>query len=349
MTDAHPEDRRDDRAPRSAAGHAYAAEGHVLFAVSSFGDYGRLSGRAREDMIAGARVEVAPYKRDAADFVLWKPSPPDIVGWQSPWGRGRPGWHIECSTMAEQHLGDTIDIHGGGTDLVFPHHENEIAQSTCAHDGALYARYWLHNGMLNFERRENVEVARQHRADSRSSEVATRGKRCVSRCSRRTTVSRSIGTSACSPKRQQKLDRMYGSLREAGVAGSAQTAAVEPPASVLAALDDDLNTPQALAELFGLVRAANRSTDPDDRRALAAQLRAGGQLLGLLANDPAEWFAGGAVQDAEAAEIDALVARRDELRRARNFTAADRIRDTLAERGIVLEDVAGGVRWRRAR
>ncbi len=331
-----------------AAGHAYAAEGHVLFAVSSFGDYGKLSGRAREDMIAGARVEVAPYKRDAADFVLWKPSPPDIVGWQSPWGRGRPGWHIECSTMAEQHLGTTIDIHGGGTDLVFPHHENEIAQSTCAHDGALYARYWLHNGMLNFggdkmsKSLGNIVLTRDllksHAGETLRLALLTAHYRQPLDWNERLLA-----------ETKQKLDRMYGSLREAGIAGSAQTAAVEPPASVLAALDDDLNTPQALAELFGLVRAANRSTDPDDRRALAAQLRAGGQLLGLLANDPAEWFAGGAVQDAEAAEIDALVARRDELRRARNFTAADRIRDTLAERGIVLEDVAGGVRWRRAR
>jgi cysteinyl-tRNA synthetase len=133
-----------------AAGHAYEAESHVLFDVPSFARYGSLSGRAREDLIAGARVDVAPYKRDPGDFVLWKPSPPDLVGWQSPWGRGRPGWHIECSTMIAEHLGETIDIHGGGQDLVFPHHENENAQSTCAHGGKPLCRYWLHNGMVDF-------------------------------------------------------------------------------------------------------------------------------------------------------------------------------------------------------
>src|SRR5690606_26912252 len=137
-----------------ASGHAYAAEGHVLFAVDSFPAYGRLSRRAPDEMLAGARVEVAPYKRNPGDFVLWKPSTPELPGWESPWGRGRPGWHIECSAMSAAHLGETIDIHAGGVDLQFPHHENEISQSTCAHGGKVFARYWLHNGMLNMEGRK---------------------------------------------------------------------------------------------------------------------------------------------------------------------------------------------------
>ena len=352
-----------------ASGHAYAAEGHVLFDVPSYERYGKLSGRDREDMIAGARVEVAPYKRDPADFVLWKPSAQDVVGWPSPWGRGRPGWHIECSAMVEAHLGTTIDIHGGGVDLVFPHHENEVAQSTCAHGGALYARYWLHNGLVqvNGEKMSkslgNVRLVHDLLHDHGGETV---------RLALLTAHYRQPldWTDQLVTETRQKLDRMYGALREAGVTGALTEApSGEPPAGVLAALEDDLNTPLAVAELFGLVRAANRSTDAAERRALADQLRAGGWLLGLLAADPTAWFKDVRVNVSaatlqiqthpatvaltpavdEAAEIDSLVAERDALRRERNFAAADRIRQELALRGIVIEDAAGGVRWRRAR
>jgi cysteinyl-tRNA synthetase len=336
-----------------ATGHAYEAESHVLFAVPSYSDYGRLSGRDQEELLAGARVEVAPYKRDPGDFVLWKPSPPEIVGWPSPWGRGRPGWHIECSTMAEQHLGETIDIHGGGADLVFPHHENEVAQSTCAHGGKLYARYWLHNGLLQVEGEKmskslgNVllvrELLAQHPSETLRLALLTAHYRQPLDWTKQLVA-----------ESQQKLDRMYGALRDAGITGAqAQKPAARPPAAVLAALEDDLNTPLAVAELFGVLRAVNRSTDPVERRALAESLRAGAGLLGLLLRDPLEWFAqaasGASATDDERAEIDALVAQRDALRRDRKYAEADRIRDRLAERGIVIEDVAGGARWRRAR
>jgi cysteinyl-tRNA synthetase len=331
-------------------GHAYSAEGHVLFSVASFAEYGRLSGRDREEMLAGARVDVAPYKRDPGDFVLWKPSDDATVGWPSPWGRGRPGWHIECSAMAEAHLGATIDIHGGGVDLVFPHHENEVAQSTCAHGGARYARFWLHNGLVqvNGEKMSkslgNVRLVKDL--------LAAHGGETVRLALLTAHYRHPLDwTDQLVGETRQKLDRLYGALRDAGVAGSLAAApAAEPPPSVLAALEDDLNTPEALAELFGLVRATNRATDAGEKRALAESLRAGGWLLGLLAQDPAAWFATGtAAAGGEDAEIDALVRQRDDFRKARNFKEADRLRNELSERGIVIEDAAGGVRWRRSR
>jgi cysteinyl-tRNA synthetase len=332
-----------------AAGHAYEAEGHVLFAVPSFADYGRLSGRATEDMLAGARVEVAPYKRDPGDFVLWKPSDPDIVGWPSPWGRGRPGWHIECSAMAEAHLGETIDIHGGGVDLLFPHHENELAQSTCGHGGKTFARYWLHNGLVQFDGEKmskslgNVRLARDLLAEHGGETV---------RLALLTAHYRQPldWTDQLIAESRQKLDRMYGALREAGIGGELPRApAAPPPPGMLAALEDDLNTPEAVAELFGVVRATNRATDVAEKRALAESLRAGAWLLGILTEEPQTWFAAGGLGGADDAEIDRLVKQRDALRQAKNFAEADRIRRELTERGIVIEDAAGGARWRRSR
>jgi cysteinyl-tRNA synthetase len=348
-----------------ATHHAYAAEGHVLFAVPSFADYGRLSGRDTEDMLAGARVEVAPYKRDPGDFVLWKPSDAETVGWPSPWGRGRPGWHIECSAMAEAHLGETIDIHGGGVDLLFPHHENELAQSTCGHGGKSFARYWLHNGLVQFDGGKmskslgNVRLIRDLVPDERDGEVV--------RLALLTAHYRQPldWTDQLVTESRQKLDRMYGALRDAGISGELTRApAAAPPAGALAALEDDLNTPEAVAELFGAVRAANRSTDAAAKRALAESLRAGAWLLGVLTHDPAEWFTRSAAgnassnvsfegrsadQAADNVEIDSLVKQRDALRREKNFAEADRIRRELTERGIVIEDAAGGARWRRSR
>jgi cysteinyl-tRNA synthetase len=353
-----------------SAGHAYEAEGHVLFSVPSFPGYGGLSRRSLDDMIAGARVDVAPYKRDPADFVLWKPSEPEIVGWESPWGRGRPGWHIECSAMVETHLGETIDIHGGGLDLVFPHHENETAQSTCAHGGLLFSRYWMHNGLVNMGS-EKMSKSVGNMVLVRNLLENIDGE--VLRLALLTAHYRQPleWTSQLVEESSQKLDRMYGALRDAGVTGAAATregtgaanvartaageagSGGEPPDAVLAALEDDLNTPEALAALFGVARAANKAANPDERAALARGLRSGAALLGLLERDPEAWFAGtGSPETAgalEEAEIDALLARRESLRRERKFAEADAIRDRLAADGILIEDVAGGSRWRRAR
>jgi len=331
-------------------GHAYEAEGHVLFAVSTFPEYGKLSKRSLDEMIAGARVEVAPYKRDPADFVLWKPSDPSIVGWDSPWGRGRPGWHIECSTMAATHLGETIDIHGGGLDLVFPHHENETAQSTCAH-GKCFARYWMHNGLVNMGSEKmakstgNIVRVRDLLAEH-DGEVL---RLCLLSAHYRQPLD---WTPQLVAESAQKLDRMYGVLRDAGLDDPSSSADEEPPEAVIAALEDDLNMPLAIAELIAIARSANRTDDAAEKAALARSLRAGANLLGLLERSPRAWFAGGAQREdagPEEAEIEALVARREALRKSRRFAEADAIRDELARAGIVIEDVAGGSRWRRSR
>ena len=334
-----------------AAGHAYEAEGHVLFDVPSYAAYGRLSGRDTDELVAGARVDVAPYKRYAGDFVLWKPSPPDVVGWSSPWGRGRPGWHIECSAMVERHLGETIDIHGGGVDLVFPHHENEVAQSTCVHAGKTYARFWVHNGLVvvNGEKMSKSlgnfllvrDVLAEHGAES--------ARLALLKVHYRQPLD---WTDSLVGEARQNLDRLYGALRDAGVKGAAAAsdAAANVPDGVLGALEDDLNTPLALAELLGVARSLNASRDDAERAKLARSLRAGGALLGLLQADPQAWFArsgGTAADDLDAAEIDSLLAQRDAFRRDRNYREADRIRDRLAERGVVIEDKPGGARWRR--
>ncbi len=336
-----------------AAGHGYEAEEHVLFSVASFPRYGHLSGRAVDELIAGARVDVASYKRDAADFVLWKPSAEDVVGWDSPWGRGRPGWHVECSAMAEAHLGETIDIHGGGQDLVFPHHENETAQSTCVHAGRLFCLYWIHNGLVHVESEKmsksvgNVLLIRDLLSEAPPEAI---------RLGLLTAHYRQPldWTAGVLSEARQKLDRMYGALRAAGVNGAQQDDPDEPPpAAVVDALDDDLNTPRALAALFDLAREANRETDPARRLKTATALRAGAGLLGLLGADPEAWFvdseASGPPGSLEAAEIDELVSRRERLRKERDFAEADRIRAQLEKASIVIEDSPEGPRWRRAR
>jgi cysteinyl-tRNA synthetase len=326
-------------------GCAYAAEGHVLFDVSAFADYGKLSKRDLRQMIAGSRVEVAPYKKAPHDFVLWKPSTPDQPGWDSPWGRGRPGWHIECSAMAARHLGDTIDIHAGGQDLVFPHHENELAQSTCAHDGAPLARYWLHNGFLSMDSNKmskslgNVllvhdlitvlpgEVIRlallgaHYRQPLDWSDETVGGAR-------------------------RMLDRLYGALRGIEVSREERSLA-EPPATVVEALEDDINTPEALAGMFELARQLNKEADSAARRELALQLFAAGDLLGVLQTDAEEWFAGSQEGALPPAEIESLLEQRKKARASRDFAAADAIRDRLAAAGIAIEDGPSGTRWRR--
>jgi len=325
-----------------ASGHAYAAEGHVLFSVASFPEYGKLSRRDPDEMLAGARVEVAPYKRDAGDFVLWKPSSDDLPGWESPWGRGRPGWHIECSAMAAAHLGETIDIHAGGVDLQFPHHENEIAQSECAHGGRIFARWWLHNGMLNFGGAKmsksigNIEkvhdLVRAHPPEALRHALLSAHYRQPLEWSD-ALIEQSVRT----------LDRLYGTLRDLG---DAQAEAVIP-AGIEAALDDDLNTPQALAELARIAGEARKAGDAADKARLKSQLLGAGLALGLLQQAPTDWFARGVSSEGDA-RINALVEERNAAKKARDFARADAIREQLAAEDIVLEDTPAGVRWKRA-
>ncbi len=329
-------------------GHAYAAEGHVLFRVRSFADYGALSGRDRRDLLAGARVEVAPYKEDAGDFVLWKPSTAELPGWDSPWGRGRPGWHIECSAMVARHLGRTIDIHGGGNDLIFPHHENEMAQSTCAHGGELFARCWLHNGFVN------VDHTKMSKSLGNVLQVRNLLKEATGEAIRLALLSAHYRqpldwTGEVLSDAKRKLDRLYGALHEVAYqADSPQIVAGEAAAAdFIAALDDDLNTPKALAVLFDLARHINRSADPAERLILAARLRASGNLLGLLGAEPDEWLQGSKTDGLSAEVVEALLADRLAARKNRDFAAADRLRDELVAAGIVILDGPEGTRWRR--
>ncbi|HWS40510.1 MAG TPA: cysteine--tRNA ligase [Arenimonas sp.] len=322
--------------------HAYAAEGHVLFSVPSYADYGKLSRRPVDEMIAGARVEVAPYKKHPGDFVLWKPSTPDLPGWDSPWGVGRPGWHIECSAMSAAHLGETIDIHAGGVDLQFPHHENEVAQSTCAHGGKVFARFWLHNGMLNFGGSKmsksvgNVsvlhELLEKYPAEALRYALLSAQYRQPLEWND-ALIEQSIKT----------LDRLYGTLRDMD---DVQASTIDIPSSFEAALCDDLNTPQALAELARIAGLARRATDVSDRIELKSQLLSAGSALGLLQQSPEAWFAKGANNDDDA-RIQNLVDERNAAKLAKDFARSDEIRKQLAEQGILLEDTAQGVRWKR--
>jgi cysteinyl-tRNA synthetase len=334
-----------------AKDHAYEAEGHVLFSVPSMPDYGGLSRRDREEMVAGARVEVAPYKRDAADFVLWKPSADDQPGWSSPWGRGRPGWHIECSAMAEAHLGETFDIHGGGQDLIFPHHENEIAQSQCAHDGALFVRYWMHNGFINVDG-EKMSKSLGNFFTVRDLLGHVPGE-AVRLLMLQTHYRRPLDwTQEGMERAKQTLDRFYNTLRLMDEIEPDGDCRVYPDA-VRAALEDDLNTPLALMHLHELAGEANRTTDRAERARLKAQILGAGHALGLLRLDPEAWFRGGPASGGETgpdeAEIEHLINERLAARRNRDFATADRIRDDLKARGVVLEDGPDGTRWKRDR
>ncbi|MEO5811949.1 MAG: cysteine--tRNA ligase [Rhodanobacter sp.] len=315
--------------------HAYVSAGHVLFAVDSFAAYGALSGRDPDELIAGSRIEVAQYKRNPGDFVLWKPSTPELPGWESPWGRGRPGWHIECSAMSAAHLGETIDIHAGGIDLLFPHHENEIAQSTCAHGGKLFARWWLHNGMLTFDGRKmskslgNVllvrELLQQHPAEALRLRLLSGHYRQPLDWSD-TALQQATST----------LDGWYRVLRDLGDVPLAENV-LPVPERLEAALCDDLNTPQALAELSVLADNARRVHSA----AAKAALLGGANALGLLQQPAQAWFRRGV----DATRVEDLLRERREARKHRDFARADAIRDELAALGIAIEDSAQGTRW----
>lgn len=317
------------------AGHAYAADGHVLFAVNSYPGYGHLSGRSPEELLAGARIDVAPYKRDAGDFVLWKPSPPELPGWESPWGRGRPGWHIECSAMSWKHLGETFDIHGGGSDLIFPHHENECAQSLCAFPGSHFARFWMHNGML-LVNGEKMSKSLGNFVTLRDALARVPGeviRLVLLRSHYRSTADFSDDTVA---EARRELDRFYRALAKY----PDLHAGADVPAPVMDALCDDLNTPQALSAMHALADAALAG----DFEA-AQGLRAAGDIMGVLQQSPETWFRG---DGDDAAAIEAAIAERLAARKARDFARADAIRAELAAKGIVLEDGPKGTTWRRA-
>jgi cysteinyl-tRNA synthetase len=326
-----------------AAGHAYAAEGHVLFSVASWPGYGKLSRRSRDEMIAGARVEVAPYKRDPGDFVLWKPSTPEQPGWDSPWGRGRPGWHIECSAMSEAHLGETFDIHGGGLDLIFPHHENELAQSESAHGGKPFVRYWVHNGFLSVDSTKMSKSLGNFVTAHELLEQGVPGE--AMRLALLSTHYRDPldWTDERLHQAKQTLDRWYRALNEAPFERTSGDGVVA--SEVSEELDDDLNTPLALSHLHELSRAIYRAAAPIERGRLQSALIATGQLLGLLQDKPVNWLRGG--PDRFASQIEERIEARAAARRERRFADADRIRAELSDDGVVLEDKPDGTTvWR---
>ncbi|WP_028491721.1 cysteine--tRNA ligase [Thioalkalivibrio sp. ALE19] len=333
-----------------ARGHAYAADGHVLFDVTSYPAYGALSGRTLEAMQAGARVEVADYKRHPGDFVLWKPAGEDEPGWDSPWGNGRPGWHLECTAMIRTHLGRSIDLHGGGHDLVFPHHENEIAQGCaaegCDEHGGHYARYWMHNGHVTIEGEKMSKSLGNFRLLHDLLQVWPGEVLRLALLSRHYRAPLNFSEDTLEQSRNA-LDGFYRLLREhAGVVPTPADAADTP---VFTALLDDLDTAGALAALHRMADALQSADSEDERARRKGELLAAGELLGLLQQDPEAWFRGDVADDADlAAWVEERIAARAEARRARDFATADAIRDELTASGIELEDTPDGTRWQRA-
>ena len=323
-------------------GHAYVAEGHVLFDVTSMDDYGALSGRQLDDMLAGARVEVASYKRHPGDFVLWKPSSDEEPGWDSDYGRGRPGWHIECSAMIHQHLGDNVDIHGGGRDLIFPHHENERAQSCCGYGGG-FVGTWMHNAYVDMDGEKmskslgNVKTVREllehYAGETLRFALLSAHYRSPLNFS-----------SALLDNAQSTLDSFYLALRNVADIEPTRVTTAESP--VFKAILDDLNTPAAIAELHRLAKVLNKA--PESQKAAAkGALLAGGAVLGILGESPGEWLSKGRPDELSAETIDQLLVERADAKAGRDFSRADAIRDELNSAGIIIEDSASGATWRR--
>lgn len=326
-------------------GYAYEAQGHVLFSVSKMPSYGCLSGRSMDEMIAGARVEVAPYKKDPADFVLWKPSVDDQPGWDSPWGFGRPGWHLECSAMSSKYLGETFDIHGGGQDLIFPHHENEIAQSCCAFGHDFYAKYWIHNGhlMVNGEKMSKSlgnfftirEILDKVPGEAvRLYMISTHYHQPLN------------WTDEGLKQSKQAMDRIYTALRNTAPVDLQDA---EPSSEVVSALQDDLNTPKAIAHLHYLVSEMNKAPTAKEAEDYKRRLIASGRLMGLLYKTPEEWFKGSSSEEGLSEEaIEALIEKRAVARKAKDFATADAVRKELSDNGILIEDTPTGTQWKRA-
>ena len=326
-----------------ANGHAYEAEGHVLFDVDSMPNYGFLSGRTQKEMLAGARIEVADYKKNPADFVLWKPSEANQPGWDSPWGYGRPGWHLECSAMSSKLLGNSFDIHGGGSDLIFPHHENECAQSLCAHPGESFARYWVHGGMLMVD---GVKMSKSLGNFYTIDEVLDKAPAEALRLLFLTTHYHQPFNFTFEGLEQakQNLDKFYNALLRVKDVSPAEGAAADE--RVVQALEDDLNTPLALSFIHELANRLNKAESEEEQATAKAVLLRSADLLGLLWQEPEEWFKGGAAD--EAAEIEALIAQRAAAKKNKDFVLADKIRNELKEKGILLEDGPQGTTWKRA-
>ena len=327
-----------------AEGHAYEADGHALFAVESMPTYGELSGRKLEDMMAGARVEVADYKRHPGDFVLWKPSTDQEPGWDSPWGRGRPGWHLECSAMIRAHLGEAIDIHGGGRDLIFPHHENERAQSCCAYGGD-FVRYWMHNAFIDMDGEKmskslgNVRTVR---------ELLSLFPGEVLRFALLSAHYRSAlnFSSELLSSARGTLDTFYGALRRHGDVAAAALNTTD--CRVFSALLDDMNTPEAIAALHAAASTLNKSNDPEEIALAKAELTVGGRLLGILDADPEGWFTDAVGENGpKSEEIESLIEERIAAKANRDFERADQIRGDLEAQGVLLEDGPDGTQWRR--
>ena len=325
-------------------GYAYAAAGHVLFDVTSYARYGELSGRTIDELIAGARVEVAPFKRHPGDFVLWKPSEPTLPGWDSPWGRGRPGWHIECSAMAEQHLGESIDIHGGGNDLKFPHHENEIAQSVCAHGGRPFARYWVHNGFVEIDSEKmskslgNVLLVEDLLADYPGEAIRL----ALLNARYREPLNWNDDLLA---QAKARLDRLYGALQRLEAVEVEIDDAARPAEKFQAAMDDDLNSALAIASLMECAGVANSATDETILRDAKRDLLTAGAELGILQQRPEDWFSGHSI-GVDVERIEAMIAERQAARDEKNWARADAIRDELAAMGVQIQDSTDGTQWR---
>lgn len=322
-------------------GHAYEVNKHVLFDVDSMPDYGFLSGRSMKEMLAGSRIEVADYKKNPADFVLWKPSDADQPGWDSPWGYGRPGWHLECSAMSAKLLGNDFDIHGGGSDLIFPHHENECAQSCCAHKGSRFARYWVHSGMLMVDGvKMSKSLGNFYILDDILAKYPAEALRLLF-----------LSTHYHQPfnftfegmqNAKQTLDKFYNALLKNK---DVRVEDVAPDNRVVEALADDLNTPLALTYLHENVNNLNKAESEEDKVKYKSELLANAYMLGLLYQDAETWFKGGAGEDD--AEIEAKIQARAEAKKNKDWATADKIRNELKEAGIVLEDGPNGTTWKR--